>query len=499
MPGHRPPPRAGSSRHGDREGEPAVSAISLGRVTTLLLLGRAVGYGFGLVNSVIVARSLGVEMLGVYAYALGLTALFGIVPNMGISTLVTRTIAEAPGSGAGILRAAVEAQALLAAGVLVAIPAFAAALPGQPAPLGYVILAAAQLAVGTLSWPYLAVLGGHARYDLLAAAELAAATAGTAALLLAAALGGALPAILWAHVAAAALAVVVARRIARPLIAGDPQAGPALGALFRRAAPFGAIGIVQSLYTRLDVVLLGQLAPALALGLYSAAYKPTNLLVYFGAAVAGTLLPLMARGPWLGAPLAFERALRALAASAPAMALALTGLGDLLLSTLYGVEFSPAAPVLAILAWSAAANWLYAPLAVALQARGEARAWLASLAVGVVLNAAANAWAIPRWQALGAAGATLFSESVLVGLAAVLVRRRLRIGLPLRVVLAPGIGAAAGLGSLWLLGGVDPRWATAAGLAVYAGILVLFRTVTTEDLGLVLGWMRQAALGTGRA
>ncbi|MGH7395581.1 MAG: oligosaccharide flippase family protein, partial [Candidatus Methylomirabilales bacterium] len=128
-----------------------MSGISLGRVTTLLLLGRAAGYVLALGNSVILARVLGVERLGVYAYAMGVAALFGLLPNLGISTILTRTIAQGPDAGAAVVRAAMRAQALLAGGVLIAIPAFAALLPGQPVPLGYVALAAAQLAVGTLS------------------------------------------------------------------------------------------------------------------------------------------------------------------------------------------------------------------------------------------------------------------------------------------------------------------------------------------------------------
>ena len=89
-----------------------MSGISLGRVTTLLLIGRAAGYVLALGNSVILARVLGVDRLGAYAYAMGVAALFGLLPNLGISTIVTRTIARDPDAGAGVVRAAVRAQAL---------------------------------------------------------------------------------------------------------------------------------------------------------------------------------------------------------------------------------------------------------------------------------------------------------------------------------------------------------------------------------------------------
>lgn len=472
--------------------------ISLGRVTTLLLLGRAAGYALALGNSVILARILGVDRLGAYAYAMGLAALFGLLPNLGISTVVTRAIARDPDAGAGVVRAALRAQALLAGGVLIAIPAFAALLPGQPVPLGYVALAAAQLAIGTLSWPYLAVLGGQARYDSVARAELASGAAGTGFLLVAAVLRAGVAGFLWAHVGAAAVAVLVARWVARPFVPGNGTR-MRLGALFREATPFGAAAAVQSLYTRLDILLLGQLATTVALGLYNVAYKPTNLAVYFGATVAGTLFPLMAQAAGGEPPVGFHRAVRGLGAAAPAMALAFSGLAGPLLRVLYGAEFTAAAPILILLAWAAAANWLYAPLGVALQARGQERWWLASLAGALVVNAAGNLWAIPRWGAFGAAAATLASEVVLLGFGAVLVGRELGILPSCRPVLV-GLGATAAGGAVlwWALEAVGPAPATLAALTVYGGLLILFRIVTSEDAAMVMGWVRQSASGWSR-
>ena len=470
--------------------------ISLGRVTTLLLIGRAAGYVLALVNSIIVARVLGVDRLGIYAYAMGVAALFGLLTNLGISTVVTRAVARDPDTGAGVVRAAVRVQALLAASLLILVPAFAAVLPGQPAPLGYVGLAAAQLAIGTLSWPYLAVLSGRARYDRVALVELAAGVGGTASLLAAAALDGGVAAFLWAHVLATGVAVVITRSLARPFL---PRRGdaPRIGELFREAAPFGAAAAVQGVYIRLDVLLLGQLASTSALGLYNVAYKPTNLAAYFGGTVAGALFPLMAQ-PATGAPVAFRRAVRGLGAAGPAMALTLSGLAIPLLHTLYGTAFVAAAPILVLLAWSAAANWLYAPLGVALQARGEERWWLASLAGALVLNAAANVWAIPRWGAMGAAGATLASEGALLLFVTGLVGRKLRILPSLRQVIL-GFGATAGGAlALWTLAGSGPIVATLGALVVYVALLGLFRLVTREDAVLVLGWLRQAIPGSSR-
>jgi O-antigen/teichoic acid export membrane protein len=472
--------------------------ISLGRVTTLLLLGRGGGYVLSLLNAVILARTLGVDRLGTYAYAMGLAGVFGLLPNLGISTMITRAIARNPEAGTGVLATALRAQGLLAGGILIVIPAFAAGLPEQPVPLWYVALAAGQLAIGTLSWPYLAVLAGRARYDRVAVAELVAGLAGTATLVGAAALQGGVAGFLWGHVLAAGFAVMGARWIAMPLLPTGSEKKIPLRALFREAAPFGATAAVQSVYTRLDIVMLGQMAPAAALGLYSAAYKPINLAVYFGSTVAGTLFPLMAQGTQPEVPVAFVRAMRGLGAAAPALALTMSGLAAPMLRLLFGTEYLAAAPILTVLAWSAAANWLYAPLGVALQARGQERWWLASLIVALVLNAAGNLWAIPRWGALGAAAATLVSEAVLLGTGIGLLWERLALLPQGRPILTGLVASLAGTLSLLALGGSGAAAATATALVVYGALLFFFGSITREDVLLLMAWIREATLGSFR-
>src|SRR5207249_11634289 len=129
-----------------------MSGISLGRGTTLLLMSRTAGFLLTLGNSVILARVLGAELLGEYAYAMGLAALFGLFPNMGISTVVTRAIARDPVGGNGVFRVALRAQVLLAGLVFGVIPLSAVLLPEQPLPPMCRGHLAGQVALGLSGW-----------------------------------------------------------------------------------------------------------------------------------------------------------------------------------------------------------------------------------------------------------------------------------------------------------------------------------------------------------
>jgi len=174
------------------------------------------------------------------------------------------------------------------------------------------------------------------------------------------------------------------------------------------------------------------------------------------------------------------------------MALAISGLAGPVLRALFGAEFASAAPMLVVLAWSAAANWLYAPLAISLQARHRERSWLLSLILATIVNALGNFWAIPRWGGLGAAGVTLASEAVLLVLGTGLAWRELAILPKGRPIVAGIAGATAGALVLFALAALAPFAATALALTVYLVVLVVFRTVSLEDFATLLGWIKDA-------
>lgn len=478
----------------ERRRPPATPGVSLGSATIRLVSIRGIGYLLALVNSVIILRSLTVQELGAYTYAMGLAALFGLLPNMGIGTVITREVARDRATRS-FVRTGIVAQLGLAVAVTVVVPAFAALLPAQPVPVGYVALAAAQLGMGALSWPYLAVISGRVRYDKIALADLISAVAGTLALVAAALARPGVPAFLLAHLAASAVAVATARFLAAPFFPTARGPRVRIHELIRTSLPFGVAAFLQSLYTRIDIVFLGQISTARALGLYGAAYKPTNFAVAVGGTVSGTLFPVMARPPLDAVPRTYRRASRGLAVLAPAMALTLTGLASPVLALLGGQRYVPAATLLAVLAWAAAANWLYGPLGTTLQARGAERLWLLCLAGGLALNVAGNLWAIPRYGALGAAGTTLATEAILVLLALAAVVRRTPVRPSGARALGIVAGAALGLVALRLTAPAGPWLSTVAALLVYGSVAFLTGAVRRTDLGKLSGWLREALPG----
>ena len=490
---------AGEEARADAEPTARRPMPSFSRVTGLLLLNRLLTYGLTVGNSVVLARTLGTEGLGQFAYATGLAGLFGLLPHLGISTIVTRTVASAPGSTAAILSTAQKIQGSAAATACALVVLTAWCLPVRAAAMANILLAATQMALASLSWPYLAVLAGRARYDLLAGVETAMAAAGSLALFAAAIGSGTVQAFLWSQVLVSLLAALVARRVSAGFIQSDGRIAHPVSTFLRTAAPFGLTAFVQSAYTRCDLLLLSQFVPGSMLGLYSAAYKPITMLTHFGSSAAGTLFPYMVDELRAGTSGTFHRVMKVFAVTAPAVALIFSGLAVWILETLYGEAFKDAAPMLAILAWSAAANWLYVPLCTTLQAKYKEYAWLRGLSIALVVNLIVNVAVIPTWGGTGAAFATLVSESLLLVVGAWLVMKELGHRPPARMVVS--ISTAAGLGAwtLWQSSHWGPIPATACALTVYAAMLHATGTIGWQDGLAILSRIREAGQGRHRS
>lgn len=473
--------------------------ISLTRVTSILLLGRLVGVVFGLINAVVLARVLGVTALGEYAYAMGLVALFGLVPNSGLSTVITRAIALDPDGNGQIFSTAQRTQVWLGMGVFAAIMAVAMMLPRHLVSMSDIALASGQLVLGSLSIPYLAVLAGRARYDLAAVVEFSVSCLGTVSFLVVAAFKGGLTAFLGAQIVNAAGSIVIARLVAKKYLPGSSGAPCSMVALLREGIPFGAASIVQNLYTRIDILLLGQMSTPAMVGLYSAAYKPVNMLLSFGASASGTLFPYLVQEARTVSSGSFERVFKLVMVVAPAMAFVIGGLADLIIEVLFGVEYTPAATMLTMLAWSAAANWLYAPIGMALQARGFERTWLALLAAALLVNAGLNLWAIPLWGGLGAAASTLLCEALLLSVCGVMMRRAFGAAFSIQAIPACAGATLAGLLTFVGIRDAGAVAATVAALALYAAVLWVCRVVTASDVLKLVGRFRETAQGHARA
>jgi len=247
------------------------------------------------------------------------------------------------------------------------------------------------------------------------------------------------------------------------------------GSALRAALPLGAASGLALMSFNFDLLLLGILQGSVAVGLYSAAYKPVTVLLAVPVTYFVGLFPVLSRS-WTNGLASFESVIRRSLLLTASLAVPVGVGGSLVaapvLHLLFGTRYAAAVPALQILVWSAVLVMLRGTFRQGLNAAGWAVADLrcAGLAAGV--NVLLNFTLIPGWGFIGAAVATVTSEVVWL-VAATRTFGRHVVVVPLWSVLLRPLGAGAFMALAMVITWPLPWPARLAlGVAVYAGALL---------------------------
>ncbi len=246
--------------------------------------------------------------------------------------------------------------------------------------------------------------------------------------------------------------------------------------------------------SRMDFVVLSQMADLEEVGLYSAPYKlyeagmmvPTILIVVVFPGVAR----LSARsGPALDQ--VARHLCRAWVTVGLPVSVAVITLAEPALRLLFGERFVPAAAALAWLAVVPVIASVDITMACVLQARHQQAHDLRALATAFGLYLLALVALIPPFGFVGAAAATAIGACVQAGLRYRAARAKAGIS-PLGGALAPAVVAAAAMaGTILLLDAMWPRSVViTVGLAAYVLTLSVTRGVTGTDVDRIRGMLR---------
>jgi PST family polysaccharide transporter len=394
-------------------GRPIVGAV-LGNAGWLLAE-KALRLALGVAVSGLVGRYLGPEQFGVLNYALALVALFAVLANVGLDALVVREIARNPAEREVLLGSAFTLK--LAGGTLALCGALAAAffLRGESDSLLWLVLPAALALVfqafDTVDLWFQSQL--KARHAVVArnAAFLAAAMVKIALVWLEAPL----VAFAWAvflDAALAAIALAAAYRLQRHRITAW-RASTAQGLLLlRQGWPLVLAGFMVAIYLRIDQVMLGQLAGAEALGVYSSAVFLSEPLYLVPMAIVSSAAPALAQVRETDPALyrkRLEQLFRLVVLLSIAMALPVSLFAKPLIILVFGHAYQDAGQVLAVHVWATIFVALGVTSSQYLVLEGLTRISLERTFVGAALNIVLNLLWIPQYGALGCAWATLIS------------------------------------------------------------------------------------------
>ncbi len=399
----------------------------------------------GLALGVVLARGLGAEGYGVYAYALAIMNLLIIVAEMGVPTLLVREVAhtegrEAWGEMRGVIRRGTQIVALIS--VLVALiglgSVWSGLFPGDPQKRVTMSLMFGLLPLTALGRTGAAVLRGMQR---VVYGQFLALLLRPLAVLLS--LGGLFflfpglrdPAVAMGAQVGAAVCVCAAGfgliHHFYPRSARGREPVFHTRQWMKSALPFTLISASMVLNSQTDIVMLGFLATKTDVGLYRVAMQGGLFVAFAFQAANSVLAPQFSRFYGRGEMAGLQRLATAGARISFVLglpvALILFAAGGPLMGWIFGEAFSESYGPLCILAGGQLVALAAGLVGFLLNMTGYERLVARRLLQTATLNIILNAVLIPLYGLYGAATASAFSQIFLNALLAVAVFRRLHI------------------------------------------------------------------------
>jgi O-antigen/teichoic acid export membrane protein len=449
----------------------------------VLVLGRYVVAALGWIGTVIIVRQLSETEWGQFSFVISLLGIIGFIADLKLSRIVLRDVIAADADGASKVIGSYVGLRLAIGAVSYAIAVAWVLLGSYPRDvvLGTVILG---LNLVILSGAFGIILLFEARLWLR---DVAIANALGQLVQFAMTVGIAVAGVAsivwfsWSNVVNAVVIVIwlviVAHRTMRIRMYID---GRQWWLWLREAAPLALGAALDTVYFRIDIVMLAALGTYSAVGIYSVGYKFSDLLGAVPLAVITPALTMMVTA-WPSDVPSFRRTFR--------HALIILTVGSLgacvifvvfaapLVSTLYTDRYAVAADSARLLVVGQGLHFFTLLAFTTLVAVGRNRLYPIAMLVGVVLNIGLNFLLIPEYSYLGSGWATVITEVLVL---AVLTFGVLRIPgirpLPWVAIAKCSVAAtAAGLTGWALLDRIPWPVAGLVTTAVYLGVVHVIR------------------------
>jgi O-antigen/teichoic acid export membrane protein len=405
----------------DEDDAASVVAVNSAGPMAASLVNKAVDFVFAM----LMLRVLGSENAGSYYFAISVIGFAEIFTNFGLNLLTAREVAKRPEAAPRYLTNTSMVRVLLWLAVLPMLAGYlwferASGHPvGTETALAIALLAVALLPAN-LNSAITSVFQGRERMVLPAGVSIVTTLikVSLGALVLLAGYGfvglsGVSVVSNW--LTFFVLAALAAREGIRPALSVSPRMMWAMAVV---SLPLMLNHLLQTVFFKIDVLLLRRIEGAVVVGWYSTAYKWIDALLIIPPAVTMALFPLLSRraaDDREGMRSAYVLSMRWLLMLALPIAAATTFSATLLIGVLGGRDYLPhGATALQIMIWFLPLSFVNGLTQYVLIALNRQRWITFSFAIAATFNVVANMIVIPLYSYSGAAAVTIASEAVLL-------------------------------------------------------------------------------------
>lgn len=390
-------------------------------------ISRVLGNLIGVSVVGILARTLGPGPFGEYNTIFAFLFLFQTVADMGLYTLLVRETSQHEAQEAYIVSNLTSLRFLLilTASVAACILAF---IIYDEAVLRYGILIATLYIIGSsLVQVLMGVFQKHLAMRYIAIADIAARIAQLAGVILVVGIGQvSVTNFVWVVVAAEVLHVGLVVLFARRLVALHWMADLVYWKrMLSTAFPIAVSLVFVLVYFKIDTVMLSLMKPSYDVGVYTAAYKVLEVVIFLPAMFIGLILPQLSRfaGDRTRYEEIYQKTFDVLAVFACPAVILIAILARPIIGVVGGSEFVQSSAILAVLSIAIGIIFfgnLGGNALVSLNLQKKA-VWI--YGTGAVLNVVANIILIPRYTYYAAAWNTVVTELIVTTIMFVVVNK----------------------------------------------------------------------------
>jgi len=392
----------------------------IARNTTLLLLSSVASFILGFFFTMYVARYLAAEGFGVLSFALAFTAIFGVLTDIGLQTLMIREITRDKSLAQKYLRNVAALKVLLSI-ITFGLIALVANLLHYPAETVRVIyLLGLSVVLGSFSSMFYGVFRAYERMEFEA---LGGALGG--ALLLAGAFWGihhnySVAGFAWVYFVTSIIMlgycfVVSAWKFTMPRIEVDLSFWKET---LKLAWPFGVAGLFLTVNLWVNSIMLSAMKGDEAVGWYNASFRLIVFLSFIPAAYYGAIFPIMSRLHVISSDFlrfSFERSLKYMLILGIPIAVGTTILSEKIILLIFGSGYHESIIVLQILVWATAFSFVNGVFGSLFQSVNKQIISMRIVVIGAIVNVLLNLALIPKYSYTGASVA--FAAAAFIGLA----------------------------------------------------------------------------------
>ena len=471
------------------------NATTVVKNATVLMASQLITWALTLVLTVVLARYLGATLVGEYTLASSLWTIMGVFINFGMDTLLIKQIARSPEQLPELLGTTMIARTALFLLSCGAVALYAYLAHFSPTTLVLVALLGVAQLVTQIYLATQAALQGIELMEYVSIAGIISRVANTALGIAVLLLGYGVYAIAIVTIVAMLVGLVLQYGVLwrrYPIrIAFNLQH---MWSIMRAGLPYLASSLGLVAYGQVDVLVISSLINTTQVGWYASASRLFGTTMFLPVILTTAAFPSLTRA-YANASDSVSRIIQKsfdlmLVLSVP-LGLGLFVLADPLVVLLYGADFAPSGPVLALMGLVLIPTYQNILLGQFLTSTDRQNVWtvviLVATALTVPLDIVLVPWCQQQWSNGAIAGSLSFLITEVV-MAAVGIRLlpkgslgRSSIGVGLRVLAAGVVMAAIS----WWLRDIFIVVPIVCGAIVYGALILLLRVVPAEDLQLL--------------